>query len=99
MPHSRVIEVSTSTSEIVWSYTDTPLYNFFSPYISGARRLPNGNTLITEGMFGRIFQVTPDKQVAWEYINPHFFEAPDVGITNQVFRSNHYLPEQVPNLR
>ena len=99
MPHSRVIEVSTSNSEIVWSYTDTPLYNFFSPYISGARRLPNGNTLITEGMFGRIFQVTPDKQVAWEYINPHFFEAPDVGITNQVFRSNHYLPEQIPNLR
>ncbi len=98
MPHSRVIEVSTSTSEIVWSYTDTPLYNFFSPYISGARRLPNGNTLITEGMFGRIFQVTPEKEVVWEYINPHFFEAPDVGITNQVFRCTHYLPEQVPNL-
>ena len=99
MPHSRVIEVSTTTSEIVWSYTDTPLYNFFSPYISGARRLPNGNTLITEGMFGRIFQVTPEKEVVWEFINPHFFEAPDVGITNQVFRSTHYLPEQVPNLR
>jgi hypothetical protein len=27
--------------------------NFFSPYISGAQRLPNGNTLICEGCFGR----------------------------------------------
>ena len=99
LPHSRVIEVSTSTSEIVWSYTDAPLYNFFSSYISGTRRLPNGNTLITEGMFGRIFQVTPEKEVVWEYINPHFFEAPDGTFTNAVFRCTHYLPEQVPHLR
>jgi hypothetical protein len=27
--------------------------NFFSPYISGSQRLPNGNTLICEGCFGR----------------------------------------------
>ena len=99
LPHSRVIEVSTSTSEIVWSYTDTPLYNFFSSYISGARRLPNGNTLITEGMFGRIFQVTPAGEVVWEYISPHFFQAPDGAVTNAVFRSTHYLPDQVPHLR
>ena len=38
LPHFRVIEVSTSTSEIVWPCTDTPLYNFFSSCISGAHR-------------------------------------------------------------
>jgi len=56
---SRVIEVDPATDEIVWEYRDQPAFNFFSPYISGARRLPNGNTLITEGNFGRLFQVTP----------------------------------------
>ena len=32
--------------------------NFFSPRISNVQRLPNGNTLINEGYFGRFFEVT-----------------------------------------
>ena len=99
MPSSRVIEVDPKTSEIVWEYHDTPPFNFFSPYISGARRLPNGNTLITEGSFGRIFQVTPDGEVVWEYINPYFEERPDGVLTNAVFRVNHYTSEEIPALR
>ena len=97
-PYSRVLEVNPANNEIVWSYQDSPAYNFFSAYISGARRLPNGNTLVTEGMFGRMFQVTPEGEVVWEYINPYY--APDVEgqVVNRVFRSTHYLPEQVPNL-
>ena len=98
LPFSRVIEVNPATNEIVWSYQDSPPYNFFSPYISGARRLPNGNTLITEGMFGRMFQVTPDGQVVWEYINPYFYADAEGQVVNRVFRANHYLPEQVPAL-
>ena len=98
MPASRVIEVDPRTNEIVWQYLDTPPYNFFSPYISGARRLPNGNTLITEGNFGRLFQVTPAGHIVWEYINPHFSEDPDVGENNSVFRASHYTAEELPLL-
>ena len=94
---SRVIEINPSTNQIVWEYRDQPWFNFFSAYISGARRLPNGNTLITEGMFGRIFQVTADKEVVWEYISPYFVEGPG-GIDNSVFRATHYLPEDIPTL-
>jgi hypothetical protein len=43
-----VIEVNRATKEVVWQYHDKPAQNFFSPYISGAQRLPNGNTLIIE---------------------------------------------------
>ena len=99
LPFSRVIEVNPATNEIVWSYQDSPPYNFFSPYISGARRLPNGNTLITEGMFGRMFQVTPEGQVVWEYINPYFYADVEGQVVNRVFRANHYLPEQIPALQ
>ncbi|WP_216594393.1 aryl-sulfate sulfotransferase [Nostoc sp. PCC 7107] len=60
---SRVIEVSRQTKEIVWEYTDNPPQNFFSSYISGAQRLPNGNTLITEGAYGRIFEVTVSGEI------------------------------------
>ena len=98
LPSSRIIEVDPSTNEIVWEYRDNPPFNFFSAYISGARRLPNGNTLITEGHFGRIFQVTPERQVVWEYINPHFAPNEQGYEVNSVFRSTHYSPDQIPQL-
>ena len=96
LPSSRVIEVDPSTNQIVWEYRDDPAYNFFSPYISGARRLGNGNTLITEGMFGRMFQVTPQSEVVWEYINPHFHTDMEGVLANRVFRATHYMPGEIP---
>ena len=95
-PFSRVIEVNPLSGEIVWEYKDSPAGNFFSPYISGARRLPNGNTLITEGGFGRMFQVTPEGEVVWEYVNPHFTEGLTGAINNSVFRALHYMAEEIP---
>lgn len=73
-PHtySRVIEVDPKTKKIVWEYHDTPAYNFYSAFISGAQRLDNGNTLITEGLNGRIFEVTSKGEIVWEYVNPYF---------------------------
>ena len=96
LPFSRVIEVNPATNEIVWEYRDNPAYNFFSPYISGARRLPNGNTLITEGQFGRMFQVTSEGEVVWEYISPHFQVDAEGQPVNRVFRATHYLKEDIP---
>ena len=72
---SRVLEIDPATSEIVWQYTaedsGLPPWAFFSSFVSNAQRLPNGNTLITEGMQGRLFQVTPGGAVVWEYHSPY----------------------------
>ena len=95
---SRVVEVDPSTNQVVWEYRDNPYFNFYSSRISGARRLPNGNTLITEGMFGRMFQVTPEGEVVWEYINPYFPAGTDGYEDNRVFRSTWYLPGEIPQL-
>ncbi len=38
--------------------------------MSGANRLPNGNTLICESVDGTIFEVTPKKETVWKYVNP-----------------------------
>ena len=95
--YSRVIEVDPATDRIVWSYEDKPSLNFYSPILSSARRLPNGNTLITEGFFGRMFQATPDGQVVWEYISPYFHDSV-FGESNAVFRANHYSAGYAPGL-
>jgi outer membrane protein assembly factor BamB len=99
-PYSRVIEVNPRTSEIVWEYQDQSLFDFFSPYISGAQRLANGNTLICEGCDGRIFEVTPDGQVVWEYVSPHFFVEPGrPGLNNWVFRAFRHTPDEIERAR
>lgn len=55
--------------EILWSFTDSELY---SPKVSGAVRLPNGNTLITEGDYG-IWEVTKEGEVVWKFNSEGFF--------------------------
>jgi len=99
LPYSRVIEVDPKTNEIVWKYADKAMLNFFSPYISGAQRLPNGNTLITEGNFGRLFEVTTEGEIVWEYINPFFGPDPLFGEGNFVFRSTRYTKDELPHLK
>ena len=55
---------------LTWTYQGTPPASFLSEEISGAQRLPNGNTLVCEGSKGNVFEVTPDKQIVWQYLNP-----------------------------
>jgi hypothetical protein len=73
-PNSRVLEINPLDKSIAWEYTAAksrlPFWSFFSHYISGAQRQPNGNTLICEGSNGRFFEVKPDGEIVWEYINP-----------------------------
>ncbi len=93
-PHSRVLEIDPATKQIVWKYQETRLADFFSPRLSNAQRLPNGNTLINEGWFGRFFEVTPDGTVVWEYVNP-YFGARQKLVTNAVQRAYRYSAEEI----
>jgi hypothetical protein len=54
----------------VWSYTAPKKTDFFSNFISGVHRLPNGNTFICSGANGTIFEVTPAGEIVWKYLNP-----------------------------
>lgn len=102
--HSRILEINPVTLKVVWSYTASdsvtgmmPMIvntNFYSQLISAAQRLPNGNTMITEGCFSRIFEVTPDKQIVWEYRAPFTKESPG----QFVYRAYRYPYDYVPQL-
>jgi hypothetical protein len=100
-PYSRAIEVNSATKEIVWKYQEAREWNFFSPRISNAMRLPNGNTLINEGSFGRFFEVTREGDVVWEYVNP-YFGPPALAVKlqqNNVFRVYRYSDEEIGRAR
>ena len=67
-----------------------------APFISSAQRLPNGNTLITEGSDGRVFEVTREHEIVWEYICP--YRTAENGKMNFVYRAYRAPYEWVPQL-
>jgi hypothetical protein len=70
-----------------WIYYDAEdPHSFFSSHLSGAQRLPNGNTLICDGGHGNFFEVTPEKGIVWEYYN-------SFGFPNHVFEIHRYSPD------
>ncbi len=87
---SRVLEVNPKTDEIEWEYMAETPASFWSAICSSAERLPNGNTLICESTSGRIFEVTPEKEIVWEFINPFHENWERLGLTNFIFRAHRY---------
>ena len=93
--------------EPVWVYTAATPSDFFAKYISGAQRLPNGNTFICDGAHGTLFEVTPAGKTVWKYINPSTSNDPlrqgesvpleQVGDlempVNQLYRAYRYAPD------
>jgi hypothetical protein len=68
---SRVVEIDPLRREIVWEYTAPEEPDFFTVTRGSAQRLPNGNTLITDSEAGRIFEVTREGDVVWDFRNPN----------------------------
>ena len=57
-------------TNFAWSYSMTSPDTVFAHDISGAQRLPNGNTLIDAGPFGTFYEVTAAGQIVWKYVSP-----------------------------
>jgi len=93
---SRVIEIDPKKKEIVWKYQDPLAPNFFSAICSGAQRLPNGNTLICEATKGRLFEVTTEGEIVWEYMSPFTVMRPnywDWTISATIWQGHRYAPD------
>ena len=72
--HSRVVEIEPASGEPVWQYVADPAKDFFTEPKGSSQRLPNGNTLICQGDYGQVFEVTPEGERVWEWKNPAVIE-------------------------
>jgi hypothetical protein len=68
--NGRVVEVNPDTGAIEWEFT--PNSNTFTPFVGDVRRLANGNTMMVVSMQGHVIEVTPEKEIVWEFISPIF---------------------------
>lgn len=68
---SRIVEIDAKTKKIVWEYSPKGI-GFMTHRQGSVQRLPNGNTFVCSANHGHVFEVTPDKQVVWDFVNPLF---------------------------
>ncbi|MFO7898431.1 MAG: aryl-sulfate sulfotransferase [Planctomycetota bacterium] len=93
---SRLVEIDPETREIVWQYMDPFAPNFYSAICSSAQRLPNGNTLICEATKGRLFEVTKEKEIVWEYHSPFLVTRPSYWgwtLAKTIWDAQRYAPD------
>ena len=84
-------ELDPQSGEVVWRYRQKRnALGFYSPMVSGCQRLASGNTLVCEGAKGCVQEVTPDCDVVWEYVSPHFNSHDRLGSFNWLFRARRY---------
>ena len=65
---SFILEISPPDQSLTWVYDKG--HSFYTKTRGSVQRLANGNTLISEDLTGRIFEVTPSKEIVWEYKIP-----------------------------
>jgi hypothetical protein len=74
---SRVIKCDPQSRKIIWDYPEPDPPRLYVSFLGSQSRLPNGNTLIAESNNRRIIEVTPNRDIVWEYRSPDLVTKPD----------------------
>ncbi|MFM8433375.1 MAG: aryl-sulfate sulfotransferase [Bacteroidota bacterium] len=78
-----------------WKYTAPVPTDFYSTNISGAQRLPGGNTMVCSGSNGIFFEIDSAKNTVWRYVSPasqggNILSQGTTPTMNPVFRCTQY---------
>ena len=71
-------------AEITWSYNRDNTRGLFSPFMSSAQRMPNGNTYVCQGYDKRIREFTPEGDTVLDY---------RLGGPGRIYRVLPYAPD------
>jgi Arylsulfotransferase (ASST) len=81
---SRILAVDPVTRDVEIIYEGTPATPFFTSGRGEVDVLDNGNYLVTETAAGRVFEVTPDRDIVWSFI--HRYDADRILYVNGASR-------------
>ncbi len=68
---SQILQFDPFRQSTSWVYGGTEQRPFHCPKMGVCQRLPNGNTLVTDSISGRAFELTPTNEIVWEWLSPH----------------------------
>ena len=87
---STIVVLDPEDRKAVVLYGAKPGQKMYTPVRGRHQNLPNGNILITESVAGRVFEVTKQGYVVWEFINR--FDDDKVAAVNDAIRyPEHYF--------
>lgn len=66
---SRIVVVTAPQTDIDVVFEGVAGKRFYTPVMGKHQWLPNGNILITESIFGRAFEINPQDDIVWQYVN------------------------------
>ncbi|HSL82528.1 MAG TPA: arylsulfotransferase family protein, partial [Thermoanaerobaculia bacterium] len=95
--HSRLLEVDPVTGGLGWTWEADPPAAFSSSLAGTVARLPGGNTLVTESVPGRAFELDPDGRIVWELRTPHR-AGPDDSLVAMLFEVQRLPAEALEGL-
>ncbi len=90
--YTRILELDPLSCRICWTYQCPG--SFYSPSRGSSERLPNGNCLIAHSDSGRLFEVTSEGDIVWEFLNDNRDEK---GNRDPIYRTKHYPISDLPN--
>jgi len=65
---SAIVELNPVDKKVVWKYRRR---GFYSSTGGTQQTLPNGNLLVTSSQGGRVFELTRDGRIVWQWSPPH----------------------------
>jgi hypothetical protein len=81
---SSILAVNPTTNSVDWYYGAR---YFYSSYRGIQQPLPNGNLMITSSQGGRVFEITPGREIVWQWTPPFL-----------PMRPERYPPDHCPQL-
>ncbi len=81
---SSILSVDPKTNEVKILYGEKEGQRFYSAVQGDHQVLENGNIVIVESTFGRVFEVTSDGTPVWEYVN--YYSEDEVLLVSDVAR-------------
>lgn len=91
LAYSRSLIVNPDNDEIVGGFEEDPPNYFQSSFLGNLQLLPNGCTLLVEGVHGRLMELDYRNGMVWEYVNPVWNESDEVwGENNFVTSAYRY---------
>jgi len=98
--YTRLVEINPLTGRIIWEYAHEPYTyketaKFFSPSWGSVQRLPNGNTFSLDAHKGRLFEITPQGEIVWEYISPFAWGWGTRALDSGMYRAYRYGYDEI----
>jgi hypothetical protein len=93
---SRLLHMDLNDLSVLWEYIGSEEDPFYTPYNGFIQPLPNGNVLATETSAGRLFEVSRDKTIVWEYYVPERLVSDGASHIPSVFSGWRFTEEQLP---